>query len=126
VHRAFQDTGDMVRNSSPNLESVINAGIRTIIYDGDADYDFNFIGVEAMVDNLHTRFAARYRSRPWTKYKVAGQVAGQYKQAGTFSYLRVYGAGHLVPAYKYGTLEVGQAALQMFNQIMLDQSLSST
>ena len=32
-------------------------------------------------------------------YKVHGQTAGMYKQAGTFSYLRIYGAGHSVPAY---------------------------
>jgi len=31
---------------------------------------------------------------------VDGQVTGQYKNAGTFSYVRIYGAGHEVPAYK--------------------------
>ena len=36
-------------NSAPDLEAVINAGVRTVIYDGDADYILNFMGVEAMV-----------------------------------------------------------------------------
>jgi len=38
-----------MRSSSSNLELVINAGVRTVIYDGDADYILNYIGVEAMV-----------------------------------------------------------------------------
>ena len=59
-----------------------------------------------------------------------GQVIGQYKNEGTFSYLRIYGAGHEVPAYKvccsffffcfqeaddlcqFGKLEYGEAAAQ--------------
>jgi hypothetical protein len=38
-----------MRSSSSNLELVINAGVRTVIYDGDADYICNYMGVEAMV-----------------------------------------------------------------------------
>ena len=34
--------------------------------------------------------------------------------------------GHEVPAYKYGSLSAGEAALQMFSQIMSGQGLSST
>lgn len=126
VYNNFAATGDWMRNSAPNLESVINAGIRTIVYDGDADYILNFNGVEAMVNNLNTQFSSLYQQQAFTTYTVAGQPAGQYKNAGTFSYIRVYGAGHEVPAYKYGTLATGQAAAQIFTQIMAGQSLSST
>ena len=52
VYYDFALTGDWVRSSLPNLETVINAGVRTIIYDGDADYICNFIGVEAMVHTM--------------------------------------------------------------------------
>ncbi|KAJ7105374.1 hypothetical protein FB45DRAFT_863934 [Roridomyces roridus] len=71
-------------------------------------------------------------------YKVNGLLAGQLKTAVTLwlsylpiqspafllyshslsSYVRIYGAGHEVPAYK--------AALQFFTQMMANQSLSST
>jgi hypothetical protein len=40
-------TGCVLR--CPNLEAVINAGVRTVIYDGDADFIVNYMGVEAMV-----------------------------------------------------------------------------
>jgi carboxypeptidase C (cathepsin A) len=115
-----------MRNSRPNLESVINSGVRTCIFDGDADYIVNFSGVEAMVDALQTQFTTTYHQQQFATYNVAGQSAGQYKNAGTFSYVRIYGAGHEVPAYKYGTLATGQAALQMFSQCMSGSPLTST
>ena len=49
VYNQFATTGDWMRSSRPNLELVINAGVRTVIYDGDADYICNYMGVEAMV-----------------------------------------------------------------------------
>ena len=49
VYQNFAATGDWIRSSLPDLEAVIDAGVRTVIYDGDADYILNFYGVEAMV-----------------------------------------------------------------------------
>ncbi|EKM75506.1 hypothetical protein AGABI1DRAFT_79834 [Agaricus bisporus var. burnettii JB137-S8] len=126
IYSNFAQIGDWMRNSRPDLETVINAGVRTIIYDGDADYILNFNGVEAMVDGLQTQFTDLYRSQEFASFDVRGQSAGIFKNAGTFSYLRFFGAGHEVPAYKWGTLSRGEAAAQMFNQIMKDESISST
>ncbi|KXN92916.1 Carboxypeptidase S1 [Leucoagaricus sp. SymC.cos] len=126
VYNNFAATGDWMHNSRPNLETVINAGVRTVVYDGDADYILNFNGVEAMVDALNTKFSSTYHSQQFGSFNVRGQQAGLFKNAGTFSYVRFFGAGHEVPAYKWGTLGVGEAAAQMFTQIMNDQPLSST
>jgi Serine carboxypeptidase len=49
VYALFAATGDWMRSSLSDLEMVINSGVRTVIYDGDADYICNHIGVEAMV-----------------------------------------------------------------------------
>jgi hypothetical protein len=49
VYNNFAVTGDWMRTSRPDLEKVINAGVRTVIYDGDADYIVNLKGIEAMV-----------------------------------------------------------------------------
>ncbi|OSD05930.1 serine carboxypeptidase [Trametes coccinea BRFM310] len=126
VYFNFADTGDWMRNSRPLLEKVINAGVRTVIYDGDADYILNFHGVEAMVAALQTKFSSEFAKQDFANFTVAGQSAGLYKNAGTFSYVRIFGAGHEVPAYTHGSLAVGQAAFQMFSQIMSNSSLSST
>ncbi len=49
IYDQFSASGDWMRTSRPNLEAVINAGVRTIIYDGDADFIVNYMGVESMV-----------------------------------------------------------------------------
>jgi hypothetical protein len=49
VYDQFAAAGDWMRSTLPDLETVINSDVRTVIYDGDADYFFNFKGVEAMV-----------------------------------------------------------------------------
>jgi len=126
IYNNFAKTGDWMTNSRPFLETVIDAGVRTIVYDGDADYILNFNGVEAMVNNLQTQFTAEYQQQEFANFTVKGQPAGIFKNAGTFSYVRIFGSGHEVPAYKYGTLSTGEAALQMFTQIMSEQGLSAT
>ena len=79
-----------MRSSIQYLENVINAGIRTVIYDGDVDYICNYQGVENMVNALQTEYSSQYASTPWTSWTVDGVTAGQFKNAGSFSYVRVY------------------------------------
>jgi len=126
VYNNFAQTGDWMRTSKPYLENVINSGIRTLIFDGDVDYILNFKGVEAMVDSLETKLSGEYNQQSFSDYSVSGIKTGQYKNAGAFSYVRIYGAGHEVAAYTYGNLSYGQAAYQIFSQIVSDNSLSST
>jgi carboxypeptidase C (cathepsin A) len=54
VYDNFAATGDWIRTSKPYLENVINSGVRTLIFDGDADYILNLDGVEAMVCFVHS------------------------------------------------------------------------
>ncbi|EMD34742.1 hypothetical protein CERSUDRAFT_86172 [Gelatoporia subvermispora B] len=126
VYDNFASTGDWMRNSRPDLETVIDSGVRTIVFDGDADYILNHDGVENMTAQLQTKFSAEFNSLQFTNWTIAGQPAGLFKNAGTFSYVRIFGAGHEVAAYRHGSLAYGQAALQMFTQIMSNSSLFST
>ena len=52
VYGQFALTGDWMRSKRSNLEMVINAGVRTVLYDGDADFICNYMGFEAMVRAL--------------------------------------------------------------------------
>ena len=79
-----------------------------------------------MVANLQTDFSAEFDQLEFTNWTVHGEAAGLYKNAGTFSYVRVFGAGHEVAAYEWGNLARGEAALEMFSQIMSNSSISST
>ncbi|KAJ6549817.1 Alpha/Beta hydrolase protein [Mycena capillaripes] len=126
VYDNFMATGDWMRSSLPDLERVIDSGVQVTIYVGDADYILNFMGVEAMIASMNTTLSAEFNKQAFAPYMVNGLLAGQFKNAATFSYVRIYGAGHEVPAYKNGTLQVGQAAFQLFTQTMQGTSLSST
>ncbi|KAJ7596121.1 serine carboxypeptidase [Mycena floridula] len=126
VYLTFAASGDWMRNARQDLETVITAGVRTIIYAGDADYICNYIGIEAMVDALVTPLSKTYQAQTFQNYTVRGQLAGLYKNAGSFSYLRLLESGHEVPAYTIGDLDYGEAALQMFEQVMAYQSLEAT
>ncbi|KAF7770895.1 hypothetical protein Agabi119p4_6869 [Agaricus bisporus var. burnettii] len=119
----FAATGDWMRDFSRDVERVINAGVRTLFYNGDADLTICYQGFQLMLDALNTTFSEEYRRQNFQDFVVSGQAAGLYKNAGTFSYVRVFGAGHRAAAYGHGSLKPGQAAFQMFNQIMANQSI---
>ena len=44
------------------------------------------------VNALQTKFSAEYAQQEFTNYTVNGQVTGVFKNAGTFSYVRIFGA----------------------------------
>jgi hypothetical protein len=62
------------------------------------------------------KYSTRYANHKFRTYNVNGWPAGLYKNASKFSYLRVFGADHEVPAYKWRGEHRGTAALQMFEQ----------
>ena len=82
--------------------------------------------LHAQVASLNTVYSPLYAAQNFSTYNVKSKPAGLYKNAGTFSYLRVTGAGHEVPAYLWRSVPRGAAALQMFTQIMSGNPLSST
>ncbi|TBU33355.1 serine carboxypeptidase [Dichomitus squalens] len=122
----FEFQGEWMQNSRPMLEAVVDAGIRTVLYVGDADYLFNYFGVEAMLDQMQTRFSTEWAEQQFSNFTVHGESAGLFKNAGTLSYVRVFGAGHEVAAYRFGTLGSGEAAYQIFSQIVGNNPLSAT
>ena len=79
-----------MRSSSKYFEKVIDAGVRTVIYDGDADYICNYQGVENMVNSLQHKYSSQYASTPWTSWTVDGVTTGQFKNAGSLSYVRFF------------------------------------
>ena len=105
-------------------------------------------GVLVQLDQMHTKFSSEWAQLDFSNFTVHGEPAGLFKNAGPLSYLRVFGAyvpshlslqsnvsaderdglpsGHEVPAYKFGNLSTGEAALQMFAQIVGNNPLSAT
>jgi carboxypeptidase C (cathepsin A) len=72
------------------------------------------------VSKLEFPDSVAFNSQRMQPYTVNGVEHGMFKTAGKLSYLEVYKAGHMVPAYQ------PIVALQVFSQTMALESLIST
>ncbi|KAM3534207.1 hypothetical protein ARSEF1564_010345, partial [Beauveria bassiana] len=99
------------------LSEVIKSGVNVLIWAGDADWICNWIGNYDAIQSIAPQEFVSASIKPYT---VGGKNYGEYKTAGKLNWLRVYKAGHEVPAYQ------PEAALAAFTSIMSKQSLKST
>jgi hypothetical protein len=90
------------------MKKLIDANLTVIMYTGDADYNCNWLGGEVV---SHEIGALGYEDAGYTNITTSdGIVHGQVKQAGKFSFLRIYESGHEVPFYQ------PVVALEMFER----------
>lgn len=107
VGEGFGDTGDFVYNQFlPDLEMILNNGVRVALYYGDADYICNWFGGQAISLALNYTHSAQFAAANYSAFTVDGVEYGEVRQAGNFSFLRMYESGHEVPFYQpVGSLE---------------------
>ncbi|KAH9442892.1 hypothetical protein Pst134EA_026684 [Puccinia striiformis f. sp. tritici] len=125
VYTDFYSSGDWMLDSSKQLERVIESGVRTVLYVGDADYIVNYQGVESLVTSLNTTASKSFAGQNFTNWLIDDEVAGVYKTTGSLSYLRIFEAGHEVPAYGKGKLRIGRAAKVFFDQTISGHPVSA-
>ncbi|ORY59274.1 serine carboxypeptidase [Pseudomassariella vexata] len=107
---AFQNTGDDARDvdTVEDIRYLLSHNATVAIYAGDADFNCNWLGGEAVAEEI---LAAGFESAGYTDLLTSdGLVHGQVKQAGRFSFTRIYESGHMVPFYK------PLAALELFGR----------
>ena len=112
VANAFLVTGDDARayNIISDFRKLLDQGVSIALYAGDADYNCNWLGGEAVASLIG---ADGFAAAGYTSLTTSdGEVRGATKQAGNFSFTRVYDAGHYVPYYK------PLAALEMFERLL--------
>jgi carboxypeptidase C (cathepsin A) len=84
--------------------SIVNAGVRVVIYNGDAD------ACVPLIDSAWWTASMNYTVvNPWHSWQSNGQVGGyaiNYKPqapgAGSFTFASVRAAGHMVPQFQPG------------------------
>jgi len=116
----FQNTGDNSRSFLPQLSSVVNSGVQTLIWAGDADFICNWYGNQASAEALTFSGQAAFKNKTMTPYTVNGKQGGIFKTQGNLSFIKVFGAGHEVPYY------TPALALQAFTQTMQKKAVFST
>ncbi|TDH67060.1 hypothetical protein CCR75_007933 [Bremia lactucae] len=95
VHAGF--TFDWMKNFQQLVPPMLEAGIRGLVYAGDADFIVNWMGCKAWTLELpwsqHLEFLAA-EDKAWT---VEGKKAGRIRQVGPLAFQQVFEAGHMVP-----------------------------
>jgi cathepsin A (carboxypeptidase C) len=76
---------------------LLEQDVPVLVYAGDKDFICNWLGNEAWSLELEWSGGSEFAGtelEPWT---VGGHEAGQVRNYDIFTFLRVYGAGHMVP-----------------------------
>ncbi|KAK3937819.1 Alpha/Beta hydrolase protein [Diplogelasinospora grovesii] len=108
----FGYTGDDGREvgTIEDLRSLVNDGITVALYAGDADYNCNWLGGQAVANEVAVK---GWEGAGYVNMSTSDGVAhGQVKQAGKFSFTRIYESGHEVPFYQ------PLASLEMFERVI--------
>ncbi|KAI0006877.1 alpha/beta-hydrolase [Xylariaceae sp. FL0662B] len=113
VGQAFDSTGDDAREDGTveALSYLVSKGLTVVLYAGDADYNCNWLGSEVVAGAVD---APGFSQAGYTNLSTSdGVVHGQVKQAGKFSFTRIYESGHEVPFYQpLASLELFDRAIK--------------
>jgi len=92
---------DWMHDFSPFVTDLLNAGIHTLIYAGDADYICNYLGNRAWTLNLDWKHKDEFNAaedHEWgSGENTEGSAAGLARTSNGFTFFQVYDAGHMVP-----------------------------
>lgn len=98
TNRNFMFAGDWMKPYYTHVTSLLEKDIPVLIYAGDKDFICNWLGNEAWTKNLDWNKAEKFAEAPAKNWTTAdGAHAGEVTNVDHFTFLRVYGAGHMVP-----------------------------
>ena len=97
VNRNFVFAGDWMKPYFKNVIDILQQNLPVLIYAGDKDFICNWLGNQAWADKLEWSGSKEFSKAPVRKWKVDGKHAGDVKNYEHFTFLRVFGGGHMVP-----------------------------
>lgn len=101
VNYAFTHSGDYIySNPIEDIGALLDRGIRVTMYHGDADFNGNWFGGEAVSLAVNYTNAGKFKSAGYAPFTINGKEYGSVRQYGNFSFLRVYDSGHQVPYFQ--------------------------
>ncbi|XP_027345767.1 serine carboxypeptidase-like isoform X1 [Abrus precatorius] len=103
---------DWMRNLEVGIPDLLEDGIKLLVYAGEEDLICNWLGNSRWVQAMEWSGQKAFGASPTVKFVVDGAEAGALNSYGPLSFLKVYGAGHMVP------MDQPKAALQMLKSWM--------
>ncbi|RMD42409.1 hypothetical protein DV735_g2741, partial [Chaetothyriales sp. CBS 134920] len=113
INRNFLFQGDWMKPYHRLVPGLIEQ-LPVLIYAGDADFICNWLGNKAWAEALdypeHAKFAAAELQDLHLDGDKDQAKIGEVKSYGNFTFIRIYGGGHMVP------LDQPEASLEFFNR----------
>lgn len=113
INRNFLFQGDWMQPFHRLVPGILEK-MPVLIYAGDADFICNWLGNKAWTEALEWPGTKKFAAANMTSLHIDGDKSerkiGEVKSHGNFTYMRIYGAGHMVP------LDQPQASLEFFNR----------
>lgn len=119
VDGQFSRTGDDARTLLPQLGALVNSGLKTLIWAGDADINCNWLGGHAAMLAMDWFGNETLHRTPFKNMTIRGKPVAAVQNVDNFSFARVYQAGHEIPAFQ------PEAAFEIFSQIVKGEQLHS-
>ncbi|KAF7823340.1 serine carboxypeptidase-like [Senna tora] len=88
---------DWMRNLEVPIPSLLQDGIRMLVYAGEEDLICNWLGNSRWVEAMEWSGQKDFKASPTVSFKVNGKEAGLMKSHGPLTFLQVHEAGHMVP-----------------------------
>jgi len=108
------------RNKIPNVSRVVQSGVQTLIWAGDADWICNWYANRDAADAIDYPGKEAFNAKAMEPFEVNGQKKGEFKNVDNLTFLRVYDGGHEIMYYQ------PEASLQAFRQTMQRKAVFST
>ncbi|KAK9768611.1 hypothetical protein K7432_000598 [Basidiobolus ranarum] len=109
VGENFSKTPDSMTNYADRIPKLLQEGIRVLVYAGDADFICNWLGNKAVALDVNWPGKRGFNAAKDTLWTVNGTKAGEVRTHGKLTFLRIFGAGHMVP------YDQPEASLDMLN-----------
>ncbi|KAK7262258.1 hypothetical protein RJT34_29823 [Clitoria ternatea] len=103
---------DRMRNLEVGIPALLEDGIKLLVYAGEEDLICNWIGNSRWVNGVEWSGRKAFDASTKVDFLVDGVDAGDLNNFGPLSFLKVHGAGHMVP------MDQPKAALQMLKSWM--------
>lgn len=97
VNRNFMFAGDWMKPYHKAVIELLEKDLPILIYAGDKDFICNWLGNQAWADELPWSGHDEFAKQPIRDWTVDKKAAGEVKNYDKFTFLRVFGAGHMVP-----------------------------
>ncbi|KAF0699302.1 Aste57867_10144 [Aphanomyces stellatus] len=108
---------DFMKNYVHLVPPILAAGVRVLIYAGDADAMCNFQGIDAWTKALAWPHHMAFNNATETPLQVHGHSSGVVRSSHNLSFVRIFHAGHMVP------MDQPEVSLALMNRFFHDDAL---